>query len=196
MQENEPEYTSVHDADVHVCIFPHLKEFILLDFRDDDHPTFRVVQASELLTPEYYKEIAEEFRRLLHSEDAPFVTLMTLPQRLESFLRAKGLQRLNELLQHNPAVKEEENPRVSVFFCSGPMLTMGDEDVTAALNAFFEDGPPETFVKEYAITFRRLLELERASIRSQEMDELRRAVRGQSNQFFTLWQQRPGAANN
>ncbi len=196
MQENEPEYTSIHDADVHVCIFPHLKEFILLDFRDDDHPTFRVVSASELLTPQYYKEIEEEFTRLLHSDDVPFVSLMTLPQRMESFLRAKGLQRLNELLRNSQASKEAETPRVSVFFCSGPMITMGDDDVTAALDSFFEDGPPEAFVKEYGDTFRRLLEMERTSIRAQEMDELRRAVRGQSNQFFTLWQNRPSAANN
>ncbi len=194
MQENESEYTSVHDADVHVCIFPHLKEFILLDFRDDDHPSYRVVAASELLTPGYYKEIEEEFTRLLHSEDAPFVSLMTLPQRLESFLRPRGVQRLNELLAGG--AQSLENPRVSIFLCSGPMITMSDDDINAALESFFEDGPPDAFIKDYGATFHRLLELERASIRAKEMDELRRAVQGRSNQFFTLWQDRPGGSQN
>src|SRR5207245_2352690 len=111
---------------------------ILLDFRDDDHPLFRVVAAGELLTPGYYKEIEDEFTRLLHSDEAPFVSLMTLPQRLENFLRTKGVQRLNELLAGGAAQAAAplENPRVSIFLCSGPMITMSDDEVTSALESF------------------------------------------------------------
>ncbi len=190
MLENDAEYTSVHDADIHVCIFPHLDEFILLDYRDSGHPVVRVVPASELLTPQYFQEIEREFSRILYSGDAPFVNLMALPQRLEHFLKNQGLHHLTSLLPPGP---EKDSPRVSVFLCSGPVINMGEEELSAFLDSFFEDGPPQQFVRDYTTTFMRLLEAERASIRSRELDELRRAVKGHSNQFFTLWQEKPGA---
>ena len=189
MLDNDSEYTSVHDADVHVCIFPHLDEFILMDCRDMEHPTFRVVASSELLTPQYYKEIEKEFTRILYSGEAPFAKLMSLPQRLEFFLRSQGLRRLSSILP--PEVDGHgETPRVSVFLCGSSITAMGDEDLNALLASFFEDGPPPAFVKEYTATFLRLMEVERGGIQERELDELRRAVQGRSNQFFTIWQER------
>jgi hypothetical protein len=189
MMDNDAEYTSVHDADIHVCIFPHMDEFILLDFRDDEHPTYRVVPASELLTPQYYKEIEKEFHTFLYSGEAPFVNMMTLPQRLELFLRSQGMRRLTNILPTGAADASDE-PRVSIFLASGPLVDMSNEDLVELLDNFFEDGPPKEFVKDYGATFLRLLEQERVRIKAQALDELRRAVKGQSNQFFTLWQDR------
>lgn len=193
MLENDAEYTSVHDADIHVCIFPHLDEFILLDYRDSEHPALRVVPASELLTPQYFQEIEKEFSRILYSGEAPFVNLMTLPQRLEHFLKAQGLHRLTSMLPpgSGPPGSGKESPRVSVFLCSGAIINMGEEELSAFIDSFFEDGPPQQFVRDYTATFMRLLEAERISIRSRELDELRRAVKGHSNQFFTIWQEKP-----
>ena len=196
MLDNDAEYTSVHDADIHVCIFPHLDEFILLDYRDMEKPTFRVVPASELLTPQYYQEIEKEFTRILYSGEAPFANLMALPQRLEYFLRAQGMRRLSSILPPETDPQAGDSPRVSVFLCGSAITAMGDEDLTALMDSFFEDGPPPAFVKEYTTTFLRLMEAERAGIRERELDELRRAVQGRSNQFFTIWQERGGPGLN
>ena len=189
MLDNDSEYTSVHDADIHVCIFPHVDEFILMDCRDMKQPTFRVVPSSELLTQQYYQEIEKEFTRILYSGDAPFANLMSLPQRLEFFLRSQGTQRLSKILppETDP---HGETPRISVFLCGSSITAMGDDDLNALMDSFFEDGPPPAFVKEYTTTFLRLMEEERAGIHERELDELRRAVRGRSNQFFTMWQER------
>lgn len=193
--DNDAEYTSVHDADIHVCIFPNLDEFILLDYRNAEKPTCRVVPSSELLPPQYYQELEKEFTRILYSGEAPFANLMALPQRLEYYLRAQGMRRLSAILQPNTA-PQGDPPRVSVLLCGSAMTAMGEEDLTALVDSFFEDGPPPAFVKEYTATFLRLLAAERAGIHERELDELRRAVQGRSNQFFTLWQNRAGSGLN
>ncbi len=193
MQEQESEYSSVHDADMHVCLFPHLNEFIILDARDPDHPKTRVVSAGELLTPAYYDEVEAEFSAMLRSGDAPFMNLMTLPQRLEMFLRRRGMEGLVDILTDG---SESDDPRISVFICAGGILTMKDPEISQALEAFFENGPSPSFVAEYGETFRRLLGEERASVQKRQVDELRRAVQGQSNQFYTLWQDQQGPGSN
>ena len=38
MQEHKAESDSVEDADIHICIFPHLDEFMVLDVRDPQRP--------------------------------------------------------------------------------------------------------------------------------------------------------------
>lgn len=187
MPENEAEYSSVNDADVHICIFPHLNEFLLLDVRSKDQPRYRVVPAKELLTPDYYRELEQQFSQMLHVQDAPFANLITLPQRLEAVLRQKGLERLAELI----GASVGDAPRTSVFLCAGPILKLSREEMAQAMASFFENGPPPSFIKEYAGVFLRLLAKEKGIIQQQEADELRRAVQGQSNEFFTLWQDRP-----
>ena len=194
MEEREDEATSVHDADLHVCIFPHLDEFVVLDVRDMENPRFRVVPAKEMLTPAYYQEVRKEFSRMLQSGESPFLSLITLPERLELYLRKKGMQALTHLVQNGDPSPEER--RLSLFLCAGPILSMSDEDISASLEAFFQDRLPAPFVREYGDTFRGLLAQEKASIKARQQEELRRAVLGRSSQFFTLWQSRPSSEVN
>jgi hypothetical protein len=88
------------------------------------------------------------------------------------------------------------DPRVSIFICGTSIVDMSDDDLNLLLQVFFEDGPPEPFVREYCQVFQRLLIEERAGIRAKEMDELRLAVQGRSNHFFTIWQEGGGPGLN
>ena len=65
-------------------------------------------------------------------------------------------------------------------------------DVAEAMEAFFRDGPPRAFIRDYSDAFQRLLGQEKAHIKNRQQEELRRAVQGRSNQFYTLWQERGG----
>lgn len=191
MPEREDELTSIRDADFHICIFPHLDEFIVLDARDPSNPSYRLVPAGDLMTADYYQEVEKEFSRLLHAGKAtPFANLITLPQRLEAALRRKGIQRLTQVLHERTTGME--SPRVSIFLCAGPILALSEEDISAAMEGFFEGGPSKDFISGYGVVFRKLLQRERMGIKAREMDELRKAVEGRSSQFFTLWQSRQG----
>ena len=190
MDEHEEEANSVLSADIHVCIFPHLTEFLVIDVRDLQHPKLRVIQTSELVTPSYLEELQRDFNELLHAEGPPFMNLMMLPARLQSLLQQKGIANLVHLFGGIDA--DSERPRISLFLASGPVLNMEEEDLVNTMEAFFDGKLPSGFVGECNTEFRRLLQTEKAHISAKERDELRRAVLGESDQFFTLWQDQPG----
>lgn len=194
MNEGEQQSNSVHDADIHVCIFPHLNEFIVLDTRDMKDPSFRIVPSSEMLTPAYYAEIEKEFSKLLQAApNEPFINLMTLPQRLEIHLRQNGMRALTRLVQGSDTYEEQ---RMSLFLCTGPILTMHKSDVNSLIEAFFRNAVSETFIRDYASAFHRMIMDEKGHIKARQEEELRRAVQGHSNQFFTLWQNPKGSQSN
>ena len=81
---------------------------------------------------------------------------------------------------------------MSLFLCSGSILSMHERDVTAAMEGFFAGHLSPGFVEECNQMFKKLLADEKSKITKKEQDELRRAVVGESEQFYTLWQS-PGS---
>ncbi len=186
MDQSEPQGNSIESADLHVTIFPHLDEFMAIDVRDKARPQVRVVNAKELLTPDHYRELEQELAALIRAPGPPFLSLITLPARMQAAMQEKGAARLAKLLAGGGG-----GHRISLFICAGPIVAMTDEEADTALQAFFQDSYPKSFVELCGATFRRLLRRERTFIVSQEREQLRRAVLGESDQFYTMWQ-RPG----
>ena len=98
----------------------------------------------------------------------------------------RGVARLVEVLGGDAAA--EDAPRIALFLAAGSVLKMSDDDLSLAFDAFFSNVTPAGFAARCDATFKRLLTVEKQHIQEQHKDELRRAVRGESDQFFTLWQ--------
>ena len=190
MAEQPEEENSVASADVHICIFPHLEEFLVIDVRDQAQPSVRVVSTGDFATPGYISEIEEDFAKLIRAEGPPFMNLMLLPARLQALLQQRGLARLMGLF--GSSEDDPDRPRMSLFLAAGPVLNMDESDLAAAMDGFFDDKLASSFVAQCTAEFKRLLVEEKAQISKKERDELRRAVLGESDQFMTLWQDQPG----
>ena len=186
MYEDISETSSVESADIHVCIFPNLEEFMVIDVRKHGEPDLRLASVHDLLTDDYLNELEREFSNLLRAEGPPFVNLMLLAARVQEMVTERGVARLIEVLSGGAA--DGEPPRVALFLAAGPVLTMSDDDLSLAFDAFFSNVTPAGFAARCDATFKRLLTLEKQYLQEQHKDELRRAVRGESDQFFTLWQ--------
>lgn len=186
MYEDISETSSVESADIHVCIFPNLEEFMVIDVRKPGEPDLRLASVHDLLTDDYLNEVEREFSNLLRAEGPPFVNLMLLAARVQEMVTECGVARLIEVLTGGAA--DGEPPRVALFLAAGPVLTMSDDDLSLAFDAFFSNVTPAGFAARCDATFKRLLTLEKQYLQEQHKDELRRAVRGESDQFFTLWQ--------
>lgn len=188
MADQDAEPNSVRSADIHICIFPNLDDFLVIDVRDLNAPKVQVIAVKELLTEEYLRGLEGAFSKLLRSNGPSFTNLMLLPARLQALLQQQGVANLLRLFGEN---ESSNPPRISLFFCSGPILAMGDEELSSAMETFFDGRAPSGFVAESHAAFGRLLQEERSHIARKERDELRRAVMGKSEQFFTLWQHSP-----
>ncbi len=186
MYEDISETSSVESADIHVCIFPNLEEFMVIDVRDPGEPDLRLASVHDLLSEGYLSELEREFSKLLRAEGPPFVNLMLLAARVQEMVTERGVARLIEVLSGGTA--DGEPPRVALFLAAGPVLTMSDDDLSLAFDAFFSNVTPAGFAARCDAAFKRLLTLEKQYLQEQHKDELRRAVRGESDQFFTLWQ--------
>ena len=186
MYEDISETSSVESADIHVCIFPNLEEFMVIDVRNPGEPDLRLASVRDLLTDDYLSELEREFSNLLRAEGPPFVNLMLLAARVQEMVTERGVARLIEVLSGGAA--DGEPPRIALFLAAGPVLTMTDDDLSLAFDAFFSNVTPAGFAARCDATFKRLLTLEKQHLQEQHKDELRRAVRGESDQFFTLWQ--------
>ena len=186
MDEDISGTSSVDSADIHVCIFPNLEEFMVIDVRDPGDPQLRLASVKELLTDEYLSELEREFSGLLRAGGPPFVNMMMLAARVQEMVAERGVARLVEVLGGDAAA--EDAPRIALFLAAGPVLKMSDDDLSLAFDAFFSNVTPAGFAARCDATFKRLLTVEKQHIQEQHKDELRRAVRGESDQFFTLWQ--------
>ena len=189
MAEENAEPSSVTSADIHVYIFPDLDDFLVIDVRNLDAPKVQVRAVKELLTEEYLRGLERAFSKLLRSDGPPFTNLMLLPARLQALWQQQGIANLLRLFGAN---ESSDPPRISLFLCSGPILAMSDEALSLSMEPFFEGRVASGFVAESHAALFRLLQDERTHIAQKERDELRRAVVGKSEQFFTLWQQSPG----
>ena len=186
MDEDISGTSSVDSADIHVCIFPNLEEFMVIDVRDPGDPHLRLASVKELLTDEYLSELEREFSGLLRAGGPPFVNMMMLAARVQEMVAERGVARLVEVLGGDSAA--EDAPRIALFLAAGSVLKMSDDDLSLAFDAFFSNVTPAGFAARCDATFKRLLTVEKQHIQEQHKDELRRAVRGESDQFFTLWQ--------
>ncbi len=189
MADAEPQGNSIHSAEFHVTIFPHLEEFLVIDARDLARPQLRMLNVKDLLTPEHLRELEQGFAQLLRTPGPPFLNMMALPARVQTLLQQAGGAHLGKMLSADAG---EGQQRISLFICAGPIVTMSPEELEAAFTGFFGNAVPQAFAQECKGAFLQMLRQERTHIEQAEREELRRAVLGETGDFYTMWK-RPGA---
>ena len=114
--------------DITLAIFPHLREFMVVDTRDS-RVSITVMETDSVFNDEYYRAVESEFGTLLREGgDRPFLHLMHLPGQLDDVLRGVAMNFILDRLGVN--FHDEDNlPEVVVFVISGPTLAIPREQV-------------------------------------------------------------------
>ena len=175
--------------DIQLCVFPHLKEFLAIDLRGD-HPQVLLLQAQEIFTPEFFNSIEAEFSEVLRQEsEFPFDHFINLPLRLEEVVRETAMTFILDRLGVH--LEDEVNiPSVVVFVISGGALPTHAEQVVNGLKELLRAHSGESAVAEWEEVISRLVTEENEFMRRLKLHELTEAVRGDSPDYFTLWEQR------
>ena len=77
--------------DIQLCIFPHLKEFIAIDSREQP-PQILLLSTENIFIEEFYKNVEADFSEVLREENPfPFAHFINLPLRLEEIVRETAM---------------------------------------------------------------------------------------------------------
>jgi hypothetical protein len=174
--------------DIHLCIFPHLREFLVVDLREGSQ-RFLLLTAAEVLHGEFFRALEEEFSATLREEtELPFTHLINLPLRLEEMIRGVAMTFILQRLGIDPEAGDA--PSVMVFVISGGALAVHSKQMIENLHTLLEGGLPPAGLAEWDHAVARLVAQEDAVLQRLNRQELAEAVHGDSPDYLTLWENR------
>ena len=179
------------DADITLCIFPHLREFIAIDARGNrvGGPAVLSLSISNLLGEDFYSDVELDFSKLLRRHDIGFLELMSIPQQVETIVRANSLKRIVSELGINTS-KDPQDPggTVGVLFFSGPLLSFDLDKLREIIRELFGQKLSPQVVEQLNDQLFRLMEKERKSINDTSKQDLKGLISGESGPYVTLWE--------
>ena len=174
--------------DIQLCIFPHLTEMLVIDQRRERANVF-LMNAADVFTNEFFSAVEEEFSETLRAHTHfPFAHLINLPMQLEETIRDAVMTSILDRL--GVSQDADEFPTVIVFIVSGGALTAQPEQVLEGLKKILRDHCGEAAVEEWQGDLSRLIAEESAALQSVTTQELNEALRDDSPDYFTLWENR------
>ena len=175
--------------DIQLCIFPHLKEFLVLDLRESN-PEVLLLNYSDVFVEDFFSTVEAEFSQMLRAEnDHPFAHLIDLPMLVDELVRNTAMTAiLNRLDIH--IHQEDQVPTVIVFIVSGSALSSQSDQVLEGLSNLLKEHSGDDTVARWEGTISRLVAEEREVLQGQNRQELTAALAGDSPDYFTLWENR------
>ncbi len=178
--------------DIQLCIFPHLREFLVFDARPGQAQV-QLLHTDDILGDDFFSAVEAEFSHALrHTGDFPLSHLMNLTMHFEETIREVVmsfiLERLGVRLPTEPGndLSPDDLPGVVVYVIAGGAASAHSEMVLDALRSLLDRGGHESLLDwEGKLTDMVARESEITQRLSRE--ELAEAIRGDSPEYFTLW---------
>ena len=189
---DDPFYGQLPDGerpDIMLYIFPHLREFLAIDLRDD-RSEVSLLNTAEVFNEEFFHTLELEFSKTLREGNQfPFAHLINLPLRLEEIVRGVAMSSIMERLGVDPE-DEEELPTVVVFIISGGALAMHSDRLVTSLRELLQAYPGGADISRWERVIARLVAEENVVLQELSHQELTEALRDDSPDYFTLWENR------
>ncbi len=179
------------NADIMLCIFPHLREFIAIDARENrpGGPVVLSLSISNILGEDFYTKVEQDFSKLIRRHDIGFLELMGIPQQVEAVVRANSLKRIiAELGISVPEGSNEPGGTVGVLFFAGSLLALDVEQLREATRELFGRKLSPHNIEQLNEQLFGLVEKERKSIRDATQHDLAGLISGESGPYVTIWE--------
>ena len=178
-------------ADITLCIFPHLKEFIAIDTRGDrpGGPAVLRLPISNILCEEFYSKVESDFSKILRRHDAGFLELMGIPQQVAAVVRANSLKRIFAELGINiPESSNEPGGTVGVLFFAGSLLALEGPLLSEAMQELFGSKLAPHTREQLIEQLLELMEQERKSIGDASAQDIANLISGKGGPYATIWE--------
>jgi hypothetical protein len=184
-----PQLPGGERSDIQLCIFPHLREFLVIDLRPET-PRVLLLNTADVFNSEFYRSVEAEFSEALREEtEFPFAHLINLPLRLEEAVRETAMSYILDHLGINTD-GDEQIPTVVVFIVSGGALAVHSERVIDGLRELLRTRQAGPAPSAWDEVLSRLVSEENNFLQKLNRVELTEALSGDSPDYFTLWENR------
>ena len=179
------------NADITLCIFPHLREFIAVDARKTrpNGPAVLTLSISNILGEDFYSTVERDFSKLIRRKDIGFLELMGIPQQVEAVVRASSLQLIIAELGINvTADSNDANGTVGVLFFIGSLLEFKNSQLREATGELFGEKLPTEMLEQLNEQLSELIVKERAALQMVTRQDLSGLISGTSGAYVTIWE--------
>ena len=175
--------------DIHLCIFPHLSEFLVIDCREEN-PQVLVLSTDDVFNEEFYRAVESEFSDALRStNEFLFSHLINLPIVIDETVRDIAMTLILDRLGVQ-VYDDEEIPSVVVFVVSGGALAAHTTKILDGLNDLIRSSFDESESDCWEDTIADLVMRETAILQKLNEQQVVEALTGDSPDYFTLWESR------
>ena len=181
---NNPEATNLA-----LCIFPHLKEFAVIDLRESNNEDLpiKIFNSNEILDDHFFSLMEGEFRKLLKNDEFPFLNLIGLPQNIENLIRTHTLSSILDILKTSNNTFNDIST-IAVLFFSGRILDISNEELEKLFENLFQDRLTSTQINKSIEKISKLISSERDTQKKLIKNDLYGIITGKNESFATLWE--------
>jgi hypothetical protein len=175
--------------DIHLCIFPHLPEFLVIDSRTDN-PQVLVMHTDDVFNEDFYRTIESDFSGALRStKESLFSHLINLPILIDETVRDIAmtfiLQKLGVMID-----SEDDIPSVVVYVVSGGALATHTGNILDGIHDLIHSSFSGAESDCWANTIADLVQRETEILERLSEQQVEEAIKGDSPDYFTLWESR------
>ncbi len=191
-----PAHPEAGYPDLQLCIFPHLREFLVFDSRAGQ-PQVRLLNVDDVFGDEFFRAVEHEFSHALREVgDYPFSHLMNLTMHFEEAIREVAmvfiLEQLGVRMGGAPEFPGHEDhdaemPTVVVYVVAGGSVSAHSDVVLGALRELLQRPGSHESLPDWEGKFAEMSAQEAEITQCLNHQELTRAVRGESPDYFALW---------
>ena len=178
------------DAPITLCVFPHQRQFVAVDVRENRQKAIHVLTVDQLTGGEFVSSVERSFEELIRTPGIGFTDLISIPQQIELAMRVHALRRVLELLGTGDDLDvEDATGAVGLLFFSGPMLAIGDARLNGTLKEIFDGKLADDELALLGGKLRELIAAERKAEKAQSAKSIEGLIRGDDGPFVTIWRQ-------
>ena len=175
--------------DIQLCLFPHLPEFLVIDSREEN-PRVLLLNTNDVFDEDFYRTVEAEVSDALRgSSDFLFSHFMNLPVSIEESVRDIAMTFI--LARLGVQVDSEEDiPAVVVYVVSGGALTSHAGKILDGLSDLIGSASTVAEADYWGNTLADLIQRETDIIQQVNEQQMEDVLKGDSPDYFTLWESR------
>ena len=175
------------NSDITLCIFPHLKEFLVIDTRSGKDKTYEnsVISLSldKLLDDKFHNNITDEFSKLIRTDEIDFMRLISLPQKIEKLVRNEIIK----IIINEVGIVEDNFSQIGIIFFNKDILKLSKEQLENALVEIFSGKTDNIFIENLSNKIMNLIKLESDFVKNNYKSNIESIINENDESYITLW---------